>query len=118
MDEWYHYQDAPPVCFIILTVRSAQCAPQATTHPPKPNPQESRYKLVVLGHGEVMTCDVWPGAKLIVGDWIAQWDTKYRAWFYYNVNTEESTWFKPKELSHVIFKNPATKRGKDSFMNI
>lgn len=45
-----------------------------------------------------------------MGDWIAQWDTKYRAWFYYNVNTEESTWFKPKELSHVIFKNPATKR--------
>ena len=25
--------------------------------------------------------------KLILGDWIAQWDTTYGAWFFYNINT-------------------------------
>jgi len=50
-----------------------------------------------------------PNHKLIVGNWIAQWDTKYEAWFYYNINTEKSTWVKPKELSHVSFKDPDMK---------
>jgi len=44
--------------------------------------------------------------KLILGDWIAQWDTTYGAWFFYNINTEESTWIKPKELEHVVFNAP------------
>jgi len=51
-----------------------------------------------------------PHHKLIVGNWIAQWDTKYKAWFYYNINTEKSTWVKPKELRHVSFKDPDMKK--------
>jgi len=43
--------------------------------------------------------------KLIIGNWIAQWDTQYRAWFYYNIKTATSTWTKPAELSHVAFKS-------------
>lgn len=54
-----------------------------------------------------------PHHKLIVGNWIAQWDTKYRAWFYYNINTEKSTWVKPIELNHVTFKNPDIKRNRN-----
>ena len=26
-----------------------------------------------------------PGHKLMVGNWIAQWDTDYATWFYYNI---------------------------------
>jgi len=50
-----------------------------------------------------------PNHKLIVGNWIAQWDTKYKAWFYYNINTEKSTWVKPEELNHIAFKDPDNK---------
>jgi len=46
--------------------------------------------------------------KLMVGDWIAQYDTTYSAWFFYNIKTEESTWIKPKELHHVVFNSPPT----------
>jgi len=47
-----------------------------------------------------------PTHKLMVGDWIAQWDATYSAWFFYNIKTEESTWVKPKELHHVVFNSP------------
>lgn len=47
-----------------------------------------------------------PTHKLMVGDWIAQWDASYNAWFFYNIKTEESTWVKPKELHHVVFNSP------------
>jgi len=46
--------------------------------------------------------------KLMVGDWIAQWDITYKAWFFYNIKTEESTWVKPGALAHVAFNTPAT----------
>jgi len=49
-----------------------------------------------------------PTHKLMVGDWIAQWDPSYNAWFFYNIKTEESTWVKPKELHHVVFNSPPT----------
>ena len=44
--------------------------------------------------------------QLIIGDWIAQWDTKYRAGYFYNINTETSTWIKPAELDCVSIKPP------------
>ena len=25
--------------------------------------------------------------KILVGNWVAQWDEKYKTWFYYNINT-------------------------------
>ena len=56
-----------------------------------------------------------PNHKLIVGNWIAQWDTKYKAWFYYNINTEQSTWVKPTDLAHVVFKHPDSNDGITSF---
>ena len=28
-----------------------------------------------------------PTHKLMVGDWIAQWDASYNAWFFYNIKT-------------------------------
>lgn len=44
--------------------------------------------------------------KMKIGDWIAQWDEEYQAWFFYNAITEISTWIKPKELWHVSFNKP------------
>lgn len=44
--------------------------------------------------------------KMKVGDWVAQWDEVYKAWFFYNVETQMSTWVKPKELWHVSFNQP------------
>lgn len=58
-----------------------------------------------------------PNHKLIIGDWIAQWDTKYNAWFYYNINTETSTWIKPAELDHVVFKSPEKQQQNDNSVN-
>jgi len=55
-----------------------------------------------------------PNHKLIIGDWIAQWDTKYGAWFYYNINTETSTWIKPAELDHVVFRAPEGEPGPEN----
>merc|ERR1719458_2253158 len=48
--------------------------------------------------------------KLIIGNWIAQWDTQYKAWFYYNIKTATSTWIKPPELAHVAFKSQGSVR--------
>ena len=31
-----------------------------------------------------------PTHKLMVGDWIAQWDASYNAWFFYNIKTGET----------------------------
>ena len=42
--------------------------------------------------------------RITIGDWIAQWDTEYQDWFYYNILTRQSTWIKPRELGHVTFK--------------
>ena len=42
--------------------------------------------------------------RITVGDWIAQWDTEYLDWFYYNVITQQSTWIKPRELGHITFR--------------
>ena len=42
--------------------------------------------------------------RISIGDWIAQWDTEYEDWFYYNVITQQSTWIKPRELGHITFK--------------
>ena len=42
--------------------------------------------------------------RLSVGDWIAQYDETYKDWFYYNVKTQQSTWDKPRDLSHIVFK--------------
>ena len=42
--------------------------------------------------------------RITIGDWIAQWDTEYQDWFYYNILTRQSTWIKPRELGHVILK--------------
>ena len=42
--------------------------------------------------------------RLSVGDWIAQYDEIYKDWFYYNVKTQQSTWDKPRDLSHIVFK--------------
>ena len=25
--------------------------------------------------------------KILVGNWVAQWDDMYQTWFYYNINT-------------------------------
>ena len=48
-----------------------------------------------------------PGTyKILVGNWVAQWDSLYRAWFYYNTKTDTSTWDKPKELVHVSLNPP------------
>ena len=43
--------------------------------------------------------------RLSVGDWIAQYDETYKDWFYYNVKTQQSTWDKPRDLSHIVFKS-------------
>ena len=64
-----------------------------------------------------------------LGNWIAQWDTQYKAWFYYNIKTGSnltppkisnpvnlnhfpatSTWIKPPELAHVAFKSQGSVR--------
>ena len=42
--------------------------------------------------------------RITIGDWVAQWDTEYEDWFYYNILTRQSTWIKPRELGHVTFK--------------
>ena len=42
--------------------------------------------------------------RITIGDWIAQWDTEYEDWFYYNIITQQSTWIKPRELGHITFK--------------
>ena len=42
--------------------------------------------------------------RITIGDWIAQWDTEYEDWFYYNIITQQSTWIKPGELGHITFK--------------
>jgi len=48
-----------------------------------------------------------PGTyKILAGNWVAQWDSLYRAWFYYNTKTDFSTWDKPKELVHVKLNPP------------
>lgn len=48
-----------------------------------------------------------PGTyKILVGNWVAQWDSLYRAWFYYNAKTDHSTWDKPKELVHLSLNPP------------
>ena len=44
--------------------------------------------------------------KILVGNWVAQWDSLYRAWFYYNAKTDHSTWDKPKELVHLSLNPP------------
>jgi len=59
-----------------------------------------------------------PTHKLMVGDWIAQWDASYNAWFFYNIKTEESTWVKPKELHHVVFNSPPPSGGKKVPRNV
>lgn len=59
-----------------------------------------------------------PTHKLMVGDWIAQWDASYNAWFFYNIKTEESTWVKPKELHHVVFNSPPHAGGKKVPRNV
>ena len=35
--------------------------------------------------------------KILVGNWVAQWDHIYKAWFYYNINTGLS--------SHQVFQD-------------
>ena len=53
-----------------------------------------------------------PGTfKIMVGNWVAQWDSLYKSWFYYNAKTDYSTWDKPKELMHVSL-NPPKGRNK------
>ena len=49
--------------------------------------------------------------RLMVGDWIAEWDFTYGAWFYYNTKTEKSTWEQPPEMNHIKFKDPKTSEG-------
>ena len=65
-----------------------------------------------------------------MGDWVAQWDEVtikyftvhkniftvqiYSAWFFYNVETRQSTWEKPQEMDHISFKQPG---GEDSSSN-
>ena len=68
--------------------------------------------------------------RLMVGDWIAEWDFTYGAWFYYNTKTgglfivqlnttfhlasefpEKSTWEQPPEMAHIKFKDPKTAEG-------
>ena len=62
--------------------------------------------------------------RLIVGDWVAQWDDTYGTWFYYNSRTggvagtwldfflfltdnlEKSTWEQPREMAHIVFRDP------------
>ena len=41
-----------------------------------------------------------------VGKWIAQWDAPYEAWYYYNSETEVSSWTKPEELEGIEFTDP------------
>ncbi|XP_023330384.1 uncharacterized protein LOC111702835 [Eurytemora carolleeae] len=43
---------------------------------------------------------------LQVGNWIAQWDAQYSAWYYYNTETRISTWDKPDDLKGLDFKDP------------
>ena len=38
----------------------------------------------------------------------------YSAWFFYNVETRQSTWEKPQEMDHISFKQPG---GEDSSSN-
>ena len=65
--------------------------------------------------------------KILVGNWVAQWDQTYKTWFYYNINTglssvlgfkkissryylffvDISTWEKPRELQHVQLNPPS-----------
>ena len=62
--------------------------------------------------------------KILVGNWVAQWDPTYKTWFYYNINTglpssqvlrdvlwiffvDFSTWEKPRELQHVRLNTPS-----------
>merc|ERR1719220_1103494 len=43
---------------------------------------------------------------LQVGQWIAQWDAPYEAWYYYNSQSVVSTWTKPTELEGIEFTDP------------
>ena len=68
--------------------------------------------------------------RLMVGDWIAEWDFTYGAWFYYNTKTgseelhprnftsqflEKSTWEQPPEMNHIKFKDPKTAEGSSIY---
>ena len=37
--------------------------------------------------------------KILVGDWVAQWDHTYKAWFYYNINTGLSSGIRSFKIS-------------------
>ena len=61
---------------------------------------------------KIVEADNNPGTyKIMVGNWVAQWDSLYKSWFYYNAKTDYSTWDKPKELMHVSL-NPPKGRNK------
>merc|ERR1719414_2871222 len=56
---------------------------------------------------KIVEADNNPGTyKIMVGNWVAQWDSLYKSWFYYNAKTDYSTWDKPKELMHVSLNPP------------
>lgn len=88
-----------------------------------PSPQDETFEIVTpmpvsvnrqSAARSVPSADKIPSAnhivpathKMKVGDWVAQWDEVYKAWFFYNVETQMSTWVKPKELWHVSFNQP------------
>ena len=67
------------------------------TKTPVSPPQDKDVK--TSGNG-----DIRDDERITIGDWIAQWDTEYQDWFYYNIITQQSTWIKPGELGHITFK--------------
>ena len=69
------------------------------TKTPVSPPQDQDVK--TSGNGDIRDQD---DERITIGDWIAQWDTEYQDWFYYNIITQQSTWIKPGELGHITFK--------------
>ena len=56
--------------------------------------------------------DNWKSTH-VIGDWVAQWDTEFQQWFFYNQVTDESTWEQPRELEQFQFSLPPVHGGGD-----
>ena len=57
-----------------------------------------------------------PGHHLRIGDWMAVWDTEFSLWYYYNLQTQDSTWQKPRDLEHLNFRNMSSAEPGDPIL--
>ena len=77
--------------------------------PPQQHYQQHHYHLQPQHHNSLEPAqprsDNWVSSQ-VIGDWVAQWDTEFQQWFFYNQVTDESTWEQPRELQQLEFSPP------------